>query len=268
MCSTGAPVTRTVILQDGLSLNFAETNSKASNVVLFVHGYADSWVSYEPLMRVLSTDFRCIALDLRGHGDSDKTFCCYSLDDYVHDLKLLHDALNLGLVVLVGHSMGGFIVQKYAHLYPNDVSKLILISSSTKAVGNVVLSSLLDVVDNVADPVDEKFIREFQSVDAPVPSGFMEKIISESKKMPARIWKITLHKLLEMDNTDLLDEVKAKTMVVRGGGDVIFSKCEQDELFLRIHGSQFVVYKAGHAVHWEVPEQLGADIVKFIAGHD
>lgn len=96
--------------------------------LLFVHGaFAGGWMWTETFMPFLAqAGYPCHALSLRGHGGSDgrEHINWHSVADYVDDLKAVVDWLG-ETPVLVGHSMGGFIVQKYLEHRPARAAALI-----------------------------------------------------------------------------------------------------------------------------------------------
>ena len=93
---------------------------------MLVHGLggtgADIWKHQIP---GLAGDFRVVSYDLRGSGRSEVSPGPYSIGLLCDDLRALVDALNLGRVALVAHSMGGSIALTYAARYSGDVSALV-----------------------------------------------------------------------------------------------------------------------------------------------
>lgn len=87
-------------------------------------GYGRIW---DHTARSLQPDFRIIAPDQRGHGDTDKPEGGYSGEDFTADLRGLVQALGLGKIVIVGHSLGGRVAMIYAGLYPDEVSHIVLV---------------------------------------------------------------------------------------------------------------------------------------------
>ena len=90
--------------------------ARAAPPIIFVHGaFAGAWVWAEKFMpQVAAAGFACYALSLRGHGESfgGDHVERHSIRDYVDDLKSV--VADIGKKpILVGHSMGGFVVQKY-----------------------------------------------------------------------------------------------------------------------------------------------------------
>lgn len=87
----------------------------AHTPILFVHGsYCGAWLWSEHFMPYFATHgFTSHALSLRGHGGSEGNLTWASLDDYVQDLEAVVDQLGGGPVILIGHSMGGLVVQHF-----------------------------------------------------------------------------------------------------------------------------------------------------------
>jgi pimeloyl-ACP methyl ester carboxylesterase len=124
-----------------------------------------------------------------------------------------------------------------------------------------------DIVSTLTDPIDPSFVREFQesTLAQPVPPAFLDTIVRESLKVPARVWRAALEAHLEADYSNEFGKIKAPTLIVWGDQDTIHPRSEQEGLAAAITGSQLVVYPgAGHAVHWEEPERFAADLVAFI----
>ncbi len=92
-------------------------------VVLMVHGNMSSSVHYEPLISRLQGKYRCIAVDLRGFGDSSYNERFDTLEELADDVALFIDALELGPVYLVGWSNGGGVSLKLCAKYPEKIRK-------------------------------------------------------------------------------------------------------------------------------------------------
>lgn len=99
--------------------------------VFLLHGLMDTGASFEPLAGHLPADWRLIAPDWRGHGDSDPAPQGYWFPDYVADLEALIQqyAGDTEPVTLVGHSMGGQVASLLAGLRPSRVAHLVCLDS-------------------------------------------------------------------------------------------------------------------------------------------
>lgn len=253
-----------ITLPNNLTIKYVESGSNEKGTVLFLHGYADSWRSYERILQIFPKDYRCYAIDLRGHGDSSKPECCYRMKDYAEDVFFFQNAMGIQTATLVGHSMGSFIGQFFAAVYPERTEKLVLISSSHKATENKVLTGIQNEIFTLQDPVSKNFIEEFQRPSLPVPHEFLQTMIAESQKIPAHIWKSAIEELLRVDHDALLESITAETLILWGAQDGIFRKDDQLYLDSKMRNSRLIEHEAGHALHWELPESVVSDIRQFL----
>ena len=252
-------------LRTGITLHYAERGLDAGELpILFLHGYVDSWRSFERVMAALPAGRRAIAPDQRGHGNSGKPEGGYAEADFTEDILAFLNALELGRVHLAGHSMGSLIAQSFAARHPERVGKLILVGSAATACRNEVLREFAPCVETLEDPLDRDFVRDFQAPSNPVPADFMETIVSESMKVPAHVWRSALAGMLAADHRPLLSKVTAPTFIAWGNQDGIFTRKDQEELLERIPRAVWKEYATGHGLHWEKPEEFAADLEEFL----
>ncbi len=93
------------------------------DVVLMIHGNMSSSIHFEPLIERLKDYYRCVAVDLRGFGDSSYNNRFDTLEELADDVSAFIDALDLGAVNLVGWSNGGGVGLKLCAKYPEKVKK-------------------------------------------------------------------------------------------------------------------------------------------------
>jgi pimeloyl-ACP methyl ester carboxylesterase len=92
-------------------------------VVVMVHGNMSSSIHYEPLISRIKDKYRCIAVDLRGFGDSSYNNHFDTLEELADDVNLLTEALGIDSYYLVGWSNGGGVSLKLCAKYPDKVKK-------------------------------------------------------------------------------------------------------------------------------------------------
>ena len=118
------------------------------------------------------------------------------------------------------------------------------------------------------DPISPEFVREWQEVNVynPVPDEFFATAVSESLKLPARVWRDYWEGVaLAPYDAARLGEIKAPTLIMWGEQDVVFSREDQKQLAGAIPGATLRVYPdTGHAVHWDRPEQVVRDLEAFM----
>jgi 2-(acetamidomethylene)succinate hydrolase len=96
-------ITESVVRTPGLTLHARSAGT--GELVLLLHGITAGAVVWDPVVEVLARDHRCVAIDQRGHGRSDKPAVGYAAADYVADVAAVLDALGPARAV-VGHSLG------------------------------------------------------------------------------------------------------------------------------------------------------------------
>jgi len=121
------PVSRTFISQR-LRLHYLDWGNLEKPPLLLVHGGRDHARNWDWTAQVLRDDWHVIAIDHRGHGDSEwVSDGNYSASDMVYDIAQLVHQLDLAPVTIVAHSMGGQVCLRYAGIYPEMVRKLVAI---------------------------------------------------------------------------------------------------------------------------------------------
>jgi pimeloyl-ACP methyl ester carboxylesterase len=262
------PVIKTVALANEVELQYIEQGDSSGIPVLLLHGYTDSWHSFELVLPYLPNSVRAFALSQRGHGDSDRPASGYHPRDFAADAVAFMDALELERAIIVGHSMGSYVAQAFAISYPERTLGLVLVGSFTTLQGDAGIQEFWDTaISKLEDPVDPIFALEFQksTLALPVPPAFLDTVVRESLKVPAYVWKAACQALMETDLSGELGKISAPTLIVWGDRDAYFPRHHQDALAAAIKGSHLIVYQGvGHGVHWEAPARFAADLEKFI----
>ena len=103
--------------------------------LLLLHGWPEFWLTWEPVMTRLADRYRLIAPDLRGFGDSGKPDGPYGAPEHAVDMLGLLDALGLQRVGLVGHDVGGGVMQAMARLAPDRLTGLFFFDFMYPGIG-------------------------------------------------------------------------------------------------------------------------------------
>ena len=261
----------TTPLQTDLRLHYAEQGDRMGEAIIFLHGYSDSWFSFSRLLPLLSAKHHAFALTQRGHGDSDKPQCCYTPEDFAADVDAFMEELGIEEATLVGASTGALFAQRVALSYPRRVSRLVLVGAQTPVnEANEVVLGLQEEVRALEDPVPPEFVRAFQegTLYQPVLQEFLDTVVSESLKLPARVWRDYLEgAVLSIDQDYVLElrEIDVPTLMLWGEQDPLFPREEQERLAAAIPGATLKVYpETGHAVHWDRPEWVVRDLEEFM----
>ena len=254
-----------VRLSTGPRLHYAEQGDGAGEPVLFLHGWPDSWFSYSRVLPLLPR-LHALVPDQRGFGDSDKPESGYGIDVFADDASAFLDALAIERATIVGHSFGSFVARQMAFMHPERVARMILIGTGVTAGTPVVLEAQA-VTHTLQDRVSIEFAREFQAgtVYVPLPDPFFERIVAESMKLPARLWRELLDHLIAHRDPGPLSGIAAPTLLLWGERDALFPREHQDRLLAGIPGARLIIYpETGHCPNWERPERVAADLQAFL----
>jgi pimeloyl-ACP methyl ester carboxylesterase len=265
-------VIKSVDLPNKVKLPYIEQCNSSGFPLILLHGYADSWRSFERVLPYLPDSIRTFAITQRGHGDASRPATGYRIHDFVADLKAFMEVLHLKAAVIVGGSSGGFVARRFAIDHPQRTLGLVLISSPfTLRDKPGVMDIWNSTISKLKDPIDPGFVREFteSTVAQSVPQAFLETLVKESLKVPARVWKATFQGLLEDDSLIELNKIRAPTLVVWGEKDTTVPRSDQEKFVAEIANSRLLVYPgAGHALYCEEPTRLASDVITFINDGD
>jgi non-heme chloroperoxidase len=257
-----------VTLATGVTLEYVERGDPKGTPVIFLHGVTDSWRSFEPMLPHLPASIRAIAVTQRGHGGSSRPDG-YRYTDFSADVAALLDALHIRSAVVVGHSMGSLVAQRFAIDHPERTMGLVLLGAMPTIKGHPEVQAFWDgALANLTDPVDPAIAREFQvsTLAQPIAPALLDTYVAESLKVPARVWKATFREFLDTDFSSALGRITAPTLIIAAEKDSFSRRQERDALVAGIRGSIVKDYTgAGHAMHWEDPARVAADIAGFVA---
>lgn len=124
-------ITSQIVKTDRLNMHVLSSGSADSIPVIFIHGNGSSATFWEETMLALPAKFQAFALDMRGYGDTDPlpVNATLGLSDMVADIHACVQTLSLDSYHIVGHSMGGGIVMKYAIAYAQELLSITLVDS-------------------------------------------------------------------------------------------------------------------------------------------
>ncbi|XP_061744167.1 epoxide hydrolase 4 isoform X2 [Nerophis ophidion] len=118
------------IKDSGLRFHYVAAGERGKPLMLFLHGFPEFWFSWRHQLREFKTEFRVVAVDMRGYGESDLPpgVDNYHPDHLVTDIKDMVEHLGYNRCFLVGHDWGGMLAWLFAMDYPEMVTKLIVLN--------------------------------------------------------------------------------------------------------------------------------------------
>lgn len=254
-------------LPGGPTLRCAERGAGARETLLFLHGYSDCWLSAAPILPRLPADWRVLAPDQRGHGHSERPAAGYDMATLADDAAALLEAAGVTRATLVGHSMGSLVAQRLALDHPERVERLVLVGGTPCPAGPTV-RELADQLRGFGEEVPRAFVAAFQKSTSlrPLSPAFLEAIVAEGCRMPARVWRALMEGIAAFDSRSELSRIGAPTRIVWGDADPCFGRADQDALRTGIPGAELSIYEGtGHNPHWEEPARFARELVDFVA---
>ncbi|XP_006001130.1 epoxide hydrolase 4 [Latimeria chalumnae] len=118
------------IKESGLRFHYVAAGERGKPLMLLLHGFPEFWYSWRHQLREFKSEYRVVAVDLRGYGESDAPTGRenYNLDYSITDIKDIVESLGYSKCVLIGHDWGGLIAWMIAVYYPEMVAKLVILN--------------------------------------------------------------------------------------------------------------------------------------------
>lgn len=125
-----------VTVRDNTNIYVEDLNPLCDKTILFLHGWPGSHKLFEyQFDKLPESGYRCIGIDTRGFGDSDKPFYGYDYNTLADDVRDVVETLNLKNFMLLGHSTGGAIALRYMLRHQGyGVIKLVLVAAAAPSL--------------------------------------------------------------------------------------------------------------------------------------
>ncbi|MBO0735921.1 MAG: alpha/beta hydrolase [Alphaproteobacteria bacterium] len=263
----------------GLRFRYLDWGSEGLRPVLFLHGGALTAHTWDLCCLALRDSFHCIALDQRGHGDSDwAPDADYSIAAQREDIKGFVDELGLPRFVLVGMSMGAINALAFAIHHTQRLSALVLIDAGPE-VRRPGSRRIRDFVNGGAEPetLDAIIARALAFNPRRDPTILRRSLMHNLRRQSddTWVWKYDRKRFQQMDReahaaerrglADGLAEITCPTLVVRGAESDVFHEEDAERLVQRLPDGRYVTIPgAGHTVQGDNPRDLAAALREFL----
>jgi pimeloyl-ACP methyl ester carboxylesterase len=283
------PTSRRLPGTHGLTLHALEWSSEGT-LLLFLHGFSNDAHVWDPVAPAFTAHYRVIALDHRGHGDSDRDpEGRYDHETMARDVNAVLESLGVSRVVLVGHSLGGRVAMRFAGLFPEKVAGLVIVDSAPELDARGTTRIRLDVQQQDPSFASRKdyervLARQYPATRAELlaklavhwtrerPDGrfelkldpaFMRGRKGVSEEELAR-WSAEEAKHL----WGALEKLPCPALVVRGAASDVLSADVADKMADDVlkQGKLEVIPRAGHSVMLDNPEAFEKALSAFVLG--
>jgi len=264
-----------------MRFHYLDWGNKDRPTIVFLHGGALTAHTWDLVCLALRDDFHCVALDQRGHGDSDwAADGDYSIGAALADSKGFVDHLGLDKFILVGMSLGAINSLAFAVAHPERLSHLVIIDAGPE-MRRPGSSRIRDFVTQVQETVTVEAIIEKALEFNPRrdPKILRRSLMHNLRQQPDGTWRWKydtqrfkaldqeVHRAERAKLADGLARIACPALVVRGGESDVFHEEDGIRLAQRLPRGKFVtVPKAGHTVQGDNPKDLVAELRRFLAG--
>ena len=238
--------------------------------IVFIHGLGGTSNVWHAQRITLSRYFKVIVTDLTGSGRSDKTPRTYSLEQWADDSAGLIDHLQLDQAVVVGHSMGTAIVQKFAARHPQKTKAIILAGALVELgpPGKEAFAKRAEAVEKegmigVADAILAGALSAGTRERNPALTGMVrEMLLANDPKCYAGHCRALIQGSARADQPN----IKCPTLLVVGDQDPVTPLALQRQIAAAIGQARIrIVPNTAHLTMLECPEAFNAAVLEFLA---
>ena len=247
--------------RDGVSLRYDEAGS-GEPPLLFIHGWCCDHTYWARQVPAFSADHRVVAVDLRGHGESDKPDQDYAISGFVDDLAWLCYELGLERPVIVGHSMGGVIGMNLVRKRRELARALVMVDSPAIRLPEALQPVLAGTLAGLKSPsyveTAKSFVATFMFREDSDPS-VKESVIQGMAAAPQRVMRTALGDTVAPENL-VPGPIGVPTLFVRASTQL----SSADGLRQRYPGLEVVEVDVAHFLHMEKPAEFNAILREFL----
>jgi pimeloyl-ACP methyl ester carboxylesterase len=273
--------------RDGTALHVIDIGPREGTPLVMIPGWSQSAAEFKHQIDDLSRDHRLIAVDMRGHGESEKPAQGYRIGQLAADVADIVAALELKKAVLLGHSMGSSVIWSYIEAYGTArLAGMIVVDqapacvprpdwdAAVRSAAGIILPEAgleakvyerirtTDTVAALADFLTPMFTKACRRVD-------VEWVASENLKLP-RPYAAALHwDHVMRDWRGLIATMRLPTLVI-GGTVSIFSAESQRWIAAQIPGAACEIFEesegGGHFMFLENPRRFNDVVRGFMNG--
>jgi pimeloyl-ACP methyl ester carboxylesterase len=253
------------ITRDGITLAYEERGT-GSPAFVFVHGWTCDRSFFAPQAEYFGKRHRVVSIDLRGHGQSDKPKGLYPISAYADDIAYLIDALGLGRVVAVGHSMGGITVLQLGAAYPEKVAGIVMVDPAPLAFPPELKAGIEGLVGAI-EAGDQGPRRQFIAERLFLPTSdkaLVDRVLSVMMAAPAHVASAAMRGILSFDGVKAAARCKVPALHIAATPPLNPPHQMSEWLPTVVNGW---TVGAGHFNMMEAPEQVNGMIEGFLRHH-
>ena len=259
-------------------LHVVETGNPQGRPILFIHGLSQCWLTWTRQMNSsLARDYRLVAMDMRGHGLSDKPREGYTDSKlWADDVNAVIQALSLDHPLFCGWSYGPLVILDYLRHYGEDaISGICFVGGVTKLgsgeAAEVLTPEFLNLIPGFFSTDTEASVRSLESFlricfAHELPAEDLYLMLGYSVSVPPYVRQGLLSR--SFDNDDLLPKVRKPVLIVHGAYDGVVKPAIVDQHKAAIAHAQIDMPKTGHAAFWDDAAVFNRSLQEFMTCTD
>ena len=251
-------MTRSQFHHNDLTLSYLDTGGEGQTLIV-LHALWMEATSYTRFAAALAPEWRVIALDQRGHGHSDHAQG-YTREDYIGDVAVLFEHLEVDKAVLLGNSLGGVNAYQFAAYHPKRVKALVIedIGAAPDADASFVLAweGIFPSREALEEHLGQRLAPYLLDSFRATPNGW--RLAFEPREM--------LESQLQLNGDHWADWLAAKcpTLLVRGRESRITTQDHVEQMAARRPHTRLVTLDGGHVVHQDNPNGFADTVREFL----
>lgn len=264
-----------VTMKDNVNIYVEDLNPECKKTILFIHGWPGNHNLFEyQFDKLPKLGYRCIGIDTRGFGKSDKPFYGYDYDTLSDDVRGVVEALGLHDFTLVGHSTGGAIAVRYMGRHKGyGVTRLALIAAAVPSLikrpnfpYGLDKSTVLEIIENTYNDRPQMLqnfgnIFFFQHTSQPFSDWFFQLGLQAAGWATAAISETWIREVLFSD----LEAIRVPTLIIHGIHDKVVPFELGEVQHRMIRNSRLVPFDlSGHGSFYDQKDKFNETLVKFI----
>ena len=245
-----------IVISNGIRIHYEEQGS--GDPLILIMGLGAPGSRWKDHSAVYQKHFRCILIDNRGAGESDKPLGPYTARTMADDIVGLMTVLGIENARIAGISMGSAIAQELALSYPKKVRSLALISSWSRCDRYTqTVFEHFKKIRELASPADFIQLLQLWIASAPYYEEHFDEMVQDQIKaqedyMPLHAFQAQSEACIMHNTFNRLDKITAPILLTVGDADIFTPLRLTVEMHERMSGSEMVVFKGlGHIHHWE-----------------
>jgi 3-oxoadipate enol-lactonase len=260
------------IMANNLKVSYTDEGPDDAPVIILIHGFPFNKSMWNKQVETLIENYRVIAYDVRGHGNSDAGSEDFSIELFVRDLLSLMDALKIEKATLIGLSMGGYIALNAIINFPKHFDALILCDTTCMSDSPEAKEKRMNTIESIKAKGIEQYASEsVKKLFAPESFVTSKDQIDRIKTMIMDTSQLSLTRTLlalsnRTDTCNKLAEIAVPVLIMVGKEDQITPPSAAHLMQENIKGSILkIVEHAGHLCNIENTYEFNNYLMDFVS---